>query len=719
VDAGSAGGAGGSVGGFGGGFFGGGMGGGGGSGSCDSVPIGFWTFDDCNTDRTDLSDSSFQGHSAFRNVDLTCVAGQEGQAASFAAKEDLVYAPDQPDFVLDQGVTIAAWVKPSSIAGTYTIARKRDGSDSAFALMINAKSFQFVVKLTSGKLVSISMPAKAGVWTHVAATYDGNLLRLFKNGVEAKHASAAGTLVRGAGPLLMGNDVNERRLPGQLDSVWFNTLAAPDDTIMGLTCIHAPPTVSVTPAVGPSVATGTPVTYTLSIANHNSASCQPESFATFVSVPSDFTVNPQFSQTAPIAGGSTGSMTFDVASGDVTDAGTYTLDFQVFGSTSAQAQASYVVVDPPGCHVSPGRELTIRDVSVVDDPIRTSMVGPANDARVGAWTFGRMMERLSPSAAAAADNTEQMFQTFLTPQTVNSFTIDERPAMDPVVLQPWPRTQAGKLDLAQAPMRLLAIVNRLDLQDLSKGRAGEGRLVYGVLDSFGNRMEFTVILEYALPAKNATEAKAWADAFHALQALPFPSEQYNAALQALTDKFSARNALPGAPNGSALIDIRTNEIALSFQWQLREFHISPTTGLMVPAPLFLTPDSSFNFGDTLARFINQNESAIVAEKHDVPVSFENAPFQAASVFNNFDFWDAPGISNPEARHKFSLNTCNGCHGAETQTGFLQISPRDQGQASILSGFLTGIDVSDPVDGTQRRLSELKRRRDLMESVVCP
>jgi hypothetical protein len=29
-----------------------------------------------------------------------------------------------------------------------------------------------------------------------------------------------------------------------------------------------------------------------------------------------------------------------------------------------------------------------------------------------------------------------------------------------------------------------------------------------------------------------------------------------------------------APNGSALIDVRTNEIALARVWQLREFHLS-------------------------------------------------------------------------------------------------------------------------------------------------
>jgi hypothetical protein len=237
----------------------------------------------------------------------------------------------------------------------------------------------------------------------------------------------------------------------------------------------------------------------------------------------------------------------------------------------------------------------------------------------------------------------------------------------------------------------------------------------------GFSLEATVILEYVLPAADEAEFNAWAEAWAALQALPFPSEEYNAALQALTDRFTGRNAVPSFPNGSGLIDIRTNEISLGFdgRWELREFHISESTGFMAPAPVFLTPDESFEFGsERLARFINANEATILTETHDVPLEFEGEPFQGGAIFNDFDFWNAPGINNPEARHKFSLNTCNGCHGAETNTSFLQIFPRQVGQQSELASFQTGTTVFDPVTGEPRRLAELARRRALLEAVVC-
>jgi hypothetical protein len=695
---------------------------------CEDDPIGFWRFDDCNPQRTDLRDSSDNGHLAFRNVDLTCPAGQEGLAVSFARQGDLVYSPDQPAYALDHGVTVAAWVRPNRVDKVQTLFRKRDDNTSSIALVINSRKFQFVLRLASGRLVSVSTPARANQWTHVAATYDGSYLRLYTGGELAAEVAANGTIARGVGPLLMGNDIKERRLLGMMDNAWFNTVAASADTIRTLTCIRKLPTLSIEPQ-SVTVEPGTNVPYTLTVTNTNDEVCEPEQFFAFAQAPAELSVFPFIAFVPPIASGESADVPFDVTSSDETEPGTYTVVFRAVTQgnffpfpfptdQAASVEAEYIVAEPTGCHVRSGRALTIRDVSVVDDPLRTSLDGPAGDPRTGAWSFGRMMERLSPSDAAAPAVTEAMFRSFTSPQVVNGFTIEPRELMEPIVLGPWPRTDSGELDLARAPLRLLAIVNRLDLKDLAQGKAGEGRMVYGVLDGDFS-LEFTVILEYALPATTEEEFTRWAHAWHALQALPFPSEEYNAALQALTDAFTGRDAVPSNPNGSALIDIRTNEIALSFQWELREFHISPETGFMEPAPVFQTPDQRFNFTDTLGRFINENEAVILTERHEVPLLFEGEPFQGGAVFNNIDIWEAPNVTNPEARHKFSLNTCNGCHGGETNTSFLQISPREPGQQSFLAGFQTGTTVFDPFTGESRRLAELARRRALMESVVCP
>jgi hypothetical protein len=259
----------------------------------------------------------------------------------------------------------------------------------------------------------------------------------------------------------------------------------------------------------------------------------------------------------------------------------------------------------------------------------------------------------------------------------------------------------------------------MDLRDLSAGHAGEARFVFS-MESFGSPLQATLIMEYRLPAATAADVQGWADAWHALGALPFPSEAYNAALQALTDKITGRGAIPSRPNGSGLLRLRTNEIDLGLgePWQFREFNLDPASGLLVPATIKVTPDSSFNGTSVLSDFMRSAAPDILLDRHTVPETFQGAPFLGASVFNFLTPWLSDGTVDNEVRHHLSLNTCNGCHGAETGVGFLQVFPRFAGQPAFLSGFLTGTTVFDPVTGVQRSFGEIPHRRTDLTSLVC-
>jgi hypothetical protein len=302
------------------------------------------------------------------------------------------------------------------------------------------------------------------------------------------------------------------------------------------------------------------------------------------------------------------------------------------------------------------------------------------------------MRQLAPSAAQAPAMTENLFDNWLTDQTVNEFTVFARPAIQQQLLDIWPRTASGELDLDNAPMRLQAIVSRVDLRNLSAGSAGEGRFVFAVNDSSGFPQQFTVILEYNLPAKTEKDVLTWANLWHGLSSHPFPSEAYNAALETITRRFGDRNAAPGAVNGSALVSLRTNEIALSgIRWELREFGLSSTTKVFQEATVKETPDLSFNGTSSFASFVNANATALEAEvpganDNTVPVLLGGTPFLAGSIFNDLIEWAAPGIASDDARFHASLNTCNGCHGPETNTTFLMITPRFPGSQASLSPF---------------------------------
>lgn len=360
----------------------------------------------------------------------------------------------------------------------------------------------------------------------------------------------------------------------------------------------------------------------------------------------------------------------------------------------------------------------ITNTSVVDDPVRTT-----GD---GAWSFGHLLRQMAPSPEQAPAFALQLFQHWLTDQTVNGFTVAARPGVQQQILDQWPKTPTGDLDLDRSPFALQAIVNRVDMRDAANGTAGEGRMVYALTPaSLGFGEEFTVIIEYDLPAATAQAVTDWANRWHALASHPFPSEEYNVALEAITRRFTERNAAPGRVNGSAALQLRTNDFLLAnfTRWELREFQLSPQTGFFDQVTVKETPDVSFNGSKAFADAVNQNEAAIIAvipgaPSHTMPDQFEGQNFVAGSSFNDSFFWNGPGINNPDARFHASLNTCNGCHGPETNTGFLMINPRTPGFEASLSPFLTGTTVFDPFSGQVRTLNDLGRRKADLTDLVC-
>ncbi len=238
---------------------------------------GFWRFDDCNMDRTELLDSSFfGGHTAYRSVTAFCRPGVLNTGIGFDEDDDLVLVPDQPNFVFSEGFTVAAWVKPLALGGVRTIFRKRQEGTSTFVLVENGKNFQIVISLANGKAADVQAPATLDKFTHVAATYDGIFLKLYLDGKEAASKRVVGRLSDGVGPLLMGNDANLRRIDGIIDNVVFDTLPSNSAEIAKLTCLPQPSVMSVTPVDPAAVPPGTPVNYDVAITNN---SCDDASFS--------------------------------------------------------------------------------------------------------------------------------------------------------------------------------------------------------------------------------------------------------------------------------------------------------------------------------------------------------------------------------------------------------------------------------------------------------
>jgi hypothetical protein len=356
--------------------------------------------------------------------------------------------------------------------------------------------------------------------------------------------------------------------------------------------------------------------------------------------------------------------------------------------------------------IDPARELLINDVSVVDDPRYTAWApGKTNTDPEGGWSFGRLIDNMLPDPLRSDWGRSQFVLHWLRhweqDRTVNGQIIPARPLIRSLIIEPW-RAASGctgadercVLDFSKAPFRLLAIVNRPDLRRVptatDPGMAGQGRFVFGVLGPNRERLAFTVIFEYALPISGKSDVISWAERWHALGSIPF-GKSYNDKLHNVTREFSKRGAAPGRVNGSALLQIRTNEVPLSpvvdpKLWEMREFVLG-AHGLLWPDTVKQEVSASLNGSATLSTWVLANAPAILAGEHKVPRSYAGLPFLAAAApVPEGLVWQVPGV--PEnVRHAFAKATCSGCHKPETGTNFLHVRTREVGSPSPISAFL--------------------------------
>jgi hypothetical protein len=420
-------------------------------------------------------------------------------------------------------------------------------------------------------------------------------------------------------------------------------------------------------------------------------------------------------------------------------------DAEIVDSVSLSVVTECPYLDPASVPPLPtpvkfDHELVIRDLSVVEDPCRTTWAPKVacDPNAVGIWTFGFLMSRMAGSQTPSAF-VARWLSTFETPQMVNGSAIPARTGIRQQLIDPWLKTSgcpAGAplvgvgscaLDLKKAPFRLLAIVNRIDLAGTNFGATepGEGRFVFGAVNpATGAPHSATVILEYKLPSFR--DALDWALVWHELSEHPIGSPEYLDALSIITDEFTMRFAEPGNPNqGSSIGQVRTNEIQYGPGWKLREYTLQdaglgPDQFRLLPTTTKQTPRDNLNGSAQLDAWLVNNQQAILDLSHQVPNNLLAGETTASFAWKN---GGSAGPIAPMTRHLFGFSTCNGCHSQETGASFLHIGPRAAGQMASLSGFLgasaapgqtPGRPASfhtfkDPVSGTNLHNNEPWRR----------
>ena len=314
--------------------------------------------------------------------------------------------------------------------------------------------------------------------------------------------------------------------------------------------------------------------------------------------------------------------------------------------------------------------LFITDLSVVEDPARTYNVANGTGNSVGVWTFGNLIKNIAnPLVTGVSVKTflKKWLMGWTDGRVVNGQTVAPRRDVLRFLIGPWlQKCNSGfganyfndivtmgdqwKTDwdntneadlLKNAPFKLMAIVNRLDLRGntayTNMNNAGETRFIYTLeapirlsdvspagfppkgFDGIGSGGSCTgpidwegmnVIIEYGNPIDDVCALRDYAQAWLNLSTYTIPSAAYNDALEAITHTVIDANRAPNKPNKSALDQIRTNE-RIFFQsacqfdntsqqawsksdWELSQFELDASDHWLHAAPVSNTPMNETN-----------------------------------------------------------------------------------------------------------------------------
>ena len=135
---------------------------------------------------------------------------------------DWVSVPDASSLDLASGMTLEAWVRPSSLGGWRTAVVKERTDGTVYGLYADQAAGrplgQVYVGAERNAVGTSSLPVNA--WSHLAATFDGAVVRLYVNGVLAGSTSFAGVMAASTGVLRIGgNSIWGEWFAGLIDEV--------------------------------------------------------------------------------------------------------------------------------------------------------------------------------------------------------------------------------------------------------------------------------------------------------------------------------------------------------------------------------------------------------------------------------------------------------------------------------------------------------------------
>jgi hypothetical protein len=169
-------------------------------------------------------------------------SGMVGLAFLFDGFSQYVDVPDAPALNPTQEITLEAWVFPTANPGLGRTIISKDDESYARQYLLNMVTstlsqpvFRFHVRTPSGfGILNGTNAVPLNAWTHVVATYDGQAMRLFVNGVLETSMAQSGSLLTYPQPLRIGRGGSEYFFSGRIDEVAVYSRALPPAEVLSL-----------------------------------------------------------------------------------------------------------------------------------------------------------------------------------------------------------------------------------------------------------------------------------------------------------------------------------------------------------------------------------------------------------------------------------------------------------------------------------------------------
>jgi hypothetical protein len=149
-------------------------------------------------------------------------SGKFGAALSFNGTNNVVTVADNAKLDLTKGMTLEAWVRPSTLSGSRPVIIKERSDGPAYGMYANTSTNNPAAYAAASGSQNIRGTAQLplNAWHHLATTYDGATLRLYVDGVQVASRAIAGSISVSSGALRIGaNSVWGHWFAGLIDEV--------------------------------------------------------------------------------------------------------------------------------------------------------------------------------------------------------------------------------------------------------------------------------------------------------------------------------------------------------------------------------------------------------------------------------------------------------------------------------------------------------------------